>query len=483
MKFLKGIGAKLTVLVLVPIIAFFAANFFAYIYFSDLGEQLTKANEVRAPQIQYAGEMVTQSTAIARFIWTAIGTEKMDEKKSVQERLRKSKDSFEAALYEYEKLPQNEQRKLEFEEVKRDWKKISEQFPKIEQGILLDSGNELSEFKKYLASDIRPLINGIDSKLLKISGERLADMKKVALEERAKIAEIKSLMLWLSLGLGFAIGTLAFVQINSLIGILKRMSQALIDASLTVKSNTASLATASLQVASSATESASGIEEIVATMEEMNSLVKRGSESFGVAAQLSKDSLHSAVKGEEEIGQLILSMKEIASSSQKISEMLSVIDDIAFQTNLLSLNAAVEAARAGEHGKGFAVVADAVRSLAARSAQSAKEIEQMVSITQHNIEVGVKNADRGSEVLRLIVNSAEKVGNLTEESTQASQEQALGINQVSLAMNTMDTSVQQNAAAAEEVSASAKVLEDEALQVEGLAQELHVLIYGSTKAS
>ncbi len=178
-------------------------------------------------------------------------------------------------------------------------------------------------------------------------------------------------------------------------------------------------------------------------MEELTSMVKAGAENGRQAALLAQDSRLHAQSGEKEIHSLIESMREVSVSSRKITEMVEVIDDIAFQTNLLALNAAVEAARAGEQGKGFAVVAEAVRSLAQKSAASAKEIHEMVERSREVIDRGVVVADRGGEVMRSILSSIQKVSDLNTE-----------------------------------VAASAQAMQNHAVQLELIARQLYELVHG-----
>lgn len=199
----------------------------------------------------------------------------------------------------------------------------------------------------------------------------------------------------------------------------------------------------------SSTEAAASLEETVAALEEMSSMVQMNSDNAKQAASLSVSSREAAEVGEREIQTLIGSMTEISRSSKKIEEIISVIDDIAFQTNLLALNAAVEAARAGEQGKGFAVVAEAVRTLAQRSASSAKDITSLIKESVSQIDKGSDVADRSGTVLTNIVTSIKKVSDLNNEIAAASSEQTTGIQQISKAMNQLDQASQANAASAE----------------------------------
>jgi methyl-accepting chemotaxis protein len=217
-------------------------------------------------------------------------------------------------------------------------------------------------------------------------------------------------------------------------------------------------------------------------MDEMNASVKVSSENGHQAAQLAQGTHAMASRGETEIKALIESILSLSADSKKMTEIIRVIDDIAFQTNLLALNASVEAARAGEQGKGFAVVADAVRTLSQKTTAAAKDISQLINASVDKIENGAQQAEQGGKVLGEIVTSVKKVSELTIEISHASDEQTRGISQISGAMNTLEQVGQENAAASEEAAAAAEEL---SAQSESLRQNAEVLnreVYGAVKA-
>jgi len=238
------------------------------------------------------------------------------------------------------------------------------------------------------------------------------------------------------------------------------------------------LTVASEAVASESSVSASSLEEISASMEELSSMVKHNSSQAQLAAEKSSQSTTAARSGESQISDLTLAMREIFEGSQKIAEIISVVDDIAFQTNLLALNAAVEAARAGEQGRGFAVVADAVRSLAQKSAEASKDITNLIRESLSKTETGVRLADETGEAFRSVIEAIKNLSQMVEEISTSSTEQSNGLTQVSTGVHQLDSSTQKNAATSEELSANAKQLQQQAIQLGQSATALNKLIYG-----
>jgi len=218
-------------------------------------------------------------------------------------------------------------------------------------------------------------------------------------------------------------------------------------------------------------EQAANLEETAASMEQLTSTVKQNADNARQANQLASSASAVAVRGGEVVDQVVQTMSAINESSKRVVDIISVIDGIAFQTNILALNAAVEAARAGEQGRGFAVVATEVRTLAQRSAAAAKEIKELIGNSVHKVEDGTQLVDDAGKTMREVVLSVKRVTDIMGEISAASQEQSLGIEQVNQAVTQMDEITQQNAALVEQAAAASESMRE---QAEHLAQAVAI---------
>ncbi|WP_136414028.1 methyl-accepting chemotaxis protein [Herbaspirillum sp. ST 5-3] len=261
-------------------------------------------------------------------------------------------------------------------------------------------------------------------------------------------------------------------EISELLRSLKDMNDSLIKTVGAVRRSTETITIASREIAtgnadlSARTETQAGaLEETASSMEELTGTVKQNADNARQASQLVVSASDVAAKGGEVVGQVVATMGSIKESSGKIVDIISVIDGIAFQTNILALNAAVEAARAGEQGRGFAVVASEVRNLAQRSAGAAKEIKTLIADSVDKVDLGSKLVDDAGKTMEEIVASVKRVADIMGEIAAASQEQRAGIEEVDRAIGQMDGMTQQNAALVEQAAAAAESLSHQAQQL------------------
>ena len=258
-------------------------------------------------------------------------------------------------------------------------------------------------------------------------------------------------------------------ETGQLMKALKNMNDSLLQIVGQVRTSTDTIATGSNQIAtgnqdlSERTEQqASSLEETASSLEELTSTVKQNADNARQANQLAQSAASVAHQGGAVVSEVVETMNAINESSRKISDIISVIDGIAFQTNILALNAAVEAARAGEQGRGFAVVASEVRTLAQRSAAAAKEIKGLINESVEKVGAGTKLVDNAGATMQQIVESIQRVTDVMGEITSASEEQTAGIEQINQAVSHMDQATQQNAALVEEAAAAADAMRDQA---------------------
>nr|WP_308335862.1 methyl-accepting chemotaxis protein [Halomonas sp. SpR1] len=275
-------------------------------------------------------------------------------------------------------------------------------------------------------------------------------------------------------------------EIGKLFSAMQDMQSGLAKTVLEVRNSSGSIHIGAREIASgnadlsSRTEQqAASLQETAASMEQLTATVKQNADNARQASQLANDASSTASNGGDVVERVISTMHGISGSSQKVSDIISVIDSIAFQTNILALNASVEAARAGEQGRGFAVVASEVRNLASRSADAAKEIKTLIEASSTQVKEGSVLVESAGETMREVVASVRRVTDIMDEISAASQEQSSGIEQVNQAVAQMDEVTQQNAALVQEASSAASSLEEQAARLESVVSAFRLAEDGS----
>ncbi|WP_413468896.1 methyl-accepting chemotaxis protein [Pseudomonas sp. FME51] len=242
----------------------------------------------------------------------------------------------------------------------------------------------------------------------------------------------------------------------------------------TISVSASEIATGNTDLSSRTEEQASALQETVASMEQIKTTVEKNADNSREASKLALTATASAQNGENVMDSVVETMSSISESAKKIADINDIINSIANQTNILSLNAAVEAARAGEQGRGFTVVASEVRSLASRSAEAAKEINDLITHSVNKVHVGSQQVAQAGRSMSEIVTTINQVNDFMQQIALASNEQSMGINQIALAVSEMDTVTQQNAALVEESATITANMDDEAHQLAKLVSQFKV---------
>jgi methyl-accepting chemotaxis protein len=263
-------------------------------------------------------------------------------------------------------------------------------------------------------------------------------------------------------------------RFNQFISYLQGLLQQVGDSALAITAASREIASGNANLSSRTEDQASSIVETAASMEQLTGTVRQNADNATHANQLAADASQVAARGTEVVRQVVTTMGEIHHSSRKVVDIISVIDSIAFQTNILALNAAVEAARAGEQGRGFAVVASEVRNLAQRSANSAREIKKLIEESVANIDTGSALVEQAGQTMDELMQGVSSVTTLMSEIMSASREQSMGIEQVNVAITQLDGTTQQNAVLVEQVSAAAQAMESQSTQLERVVQSFRL---------
>ncbi|MCS6766541.1 MAG: methyl-accepting chemotaxis protein [Candidatus Protistobacter heckmanni] len=322
---------------------------------------------------------------------------------------------------------------------------------------LLDK-NAREDALRTLNTETEPLLLAYDAAVLELVTPQKT--KFVAASEALK--QDIALSSWIDGVLGIAGVVLGILIAWAFVRSTTRFIRKVQESTVVIRSATREIATGNADLSNRTEHQASNLEETASAMEQLTSTVRQNADNARQANDLAKTSSGVAEQGGDVVGEVVGTMGSISESSKKIADIISVIDGIAFQTNILALNAAVEAARAGEQGRGFAVVATEVRSLAQRSAAAAKDIKELINASVERVDEGGKLVDRAGRTMQEVVDSIRKVTGIMSEISAASQEQSQGIDEINHAVIKMDETTQQNAALVEEAAAAAESLNEQA---------------------
>jgi methyl-accepting chemotaxis protein len=486
MKISKSLRTKLTLLAVVP--ALFSASIGVLVFqsFSRASMSISAANEVQIPLTQESANMQTYLDQILQGLLIVAQSDadalSIDDIKKISLSLK----SFEDSREKYLKLPHSAKESELYKSVAENWEgvkgivtavigkaeKIDFKGKEAREAFLVQIKPALGPITASFAAISQSLEAGSVSRQVEIHTAGEAAVKSMAQSKNMLTLMISFLVVALLIG-GLSIALPAH---RALSGISLEVAKSSQELALT----SGQFSRVGDQLANGASGSAAAIEETSALLEQIVNSMNKNAKTATQATTASKESRTVAENGALQIGKLIESISRMHESSGKVTEVVSIIEDISFQINLLSLNAAVEAARAGEQGKGFAVVAEAVRTLAGKSSDASKSIGKLIQETVQNINESTKVAALSSDSLKKILNGMVNVNNHIENITASSVEQASQIKRVNISIATLDSAVQENAAMAEESAASAKALDSNAESMSETARRLEEMV-GSDK--
>ena len=496
---------------------------FSYVGLQNVTEDFLQITSGDLPRTNHLGDMRVHAMAVARNMALIANPDISSElRKEYEEKLKIRIEAFEKSHLELKAIGfTKESNKQLMESISQTWHKMKDEAMEIDKLAQGDIHKNEPAILKILTVDFEKEMDDFTKEVKEL--EAGVDASAKANVEKAHKAEIQTDLLNLATVILGALGLMlfGFFFSRSLTGTINTVVLNLSESANQITSASAQVASSSEELSQAATEQAASLEETAASLEEISSMVTKASESANQTASSSVDSQQKAEQGKSSADQMLNSMNEISQSNeaimnqvnhsndqmkevvkviQEIGNKTKVINDIVFQTKLLSFNASVEAARAGEHGKGFAVVAEEVGNLAQMSGNAAKEISDMLTgsiakvedivqetqrkvetlVTQgkQRVESGVGVAKQCSEVLGEIVQSASTVSSLAQEISNASKEQSQGVSEINKAVAQLDSVTQQNAATSEETASAAEQLSAQAECLNAAVRELVLTIQG-----
>ena len=496
-----GFGLVLTLLV-----ALAAA---AWVALQDVKADLDEITDNAVPSLQVAATLKTHALNLRRYEYNHLVSKGEASMKEMEGLIARTQADMVRSFADYEKLVSNDADRAIWQAARRDADHYMSLWKPIEALSRQNAEESINKAEALMTGESRQAFTSLNEDLDKLWAFNVD--QAVAFKKTAEVSFRDGVQQVLGVAvLALLVGVVAALLITrSIVGPIRRslavaeavaagdltqrvaaegkdetaqllkamdhMTTRLSELVTSVRLNAEGVATASAQIAqgnqdlSSRTEQqASALEETSASMEEMGSTAQQNADNARTASQLATSASGVAQQGGEVVGQVVSTMRDIQHSSQKIADIIGVIDGIAFQTNILALNAAVEAARAGEQGRGFAVVAGEVRSLAQRSAEAAREIKALIGNSVDKVETGSRLVTDAGSTMNEIVASVQRVTDIIGEITAASSEQSAGLGTINVSVVQLDQMTQQNAALVEESAAAAESLRDQAGRLAGL---------------
>jgi len=503
---------KLYILIIVAVVGLIALSTLGMLQIQSVYQAANYANENSLPSIEHLDDAAEALFRMRVNVWKHIASVQSADKTGEMDEIRKQQTAIDAALSRYEKedVSDEHDRKLlqqdretlgnyyaardsvlslstagNFEEARQKQLGIQSQIMAADKALkdhraynvkLANDGSARAESSRLGAMQLSSTIAGIITLFVIFAGLVLVRQLVRALRDAVALASAVA-----SGDLTVRVHAQGNDEIGQLQHALQRMTDKLTAIIGEVKQGAQAIQTASNEIAtgnmdlSARTEQQAGaLEETASSMEELTSTVQHNAGNAEHARQLAIEASKTAEQGGQVVGQVVDTMSAISAASSRIVDIISVIDGIAFQTNILALNAAVEAARAGDQGRGFAVVATEVRSLAQRSASAAKEIKALIDDSSTRVQQGGQLVEQAGAAMERIVSSVNRVAGVIGEITEASHEQSTGIQQINEAVVQMDDMTQQNAALVEQSAAAAVAMREQAEILTGLVEHFRL---------
>lgn len=502
-QWFKGLRVKLLALVLFPIALMGILSFFSIRGLQQNGEQIEKLANLRLPLAQMSGEMQGSLQGQIRFLWATMGAGR-DEKdrRRYYGRYEEEHKSFEATLAEYEKMPRSDFAREKWKTFESNYPALQEHLKEVGALLAKNTPEGDTEMSEMMRTKVRESLFPIEAMFDELDKARLETSRAESADAISAAHAAVMLIGLMSVFCAVALLAAGFIMATRLAKQLGLITEQVAVSSREVSVASQQLASASQQLSSTSQEQASSLEETSASLQEIAGMVESNERNAGSTVQLAEKAVSTSEEAGEAVADLVRSMDEILRSNERlerlaklieeIGEKTELIDEIVFQTKLLSFNASVEAERAGEHGRGFAVVAQEVGNLAQMSGKSAVEIATIVKnavkeaqeVSTENRKLVEKSCDLGkvsSNSMKSVVSSAKSIVEGSQQILRASQEQTQGIRQITTSVETLNKATQENAATSEEAAASSETLAEQATQLGGLVGELFRIVEGQAE--